>query len=222
MIVLVFVNSVSQCHGTTVVFAFHGIFHHATGYLDRQLGRKMLRKSFQQGLQQNTLRIFGNILRSRHNLYSIFPQLSFVVSCIVPVARKTVQLPYDDNLKFLLCAIFDHPLKFRPIVGLCRQRPVNVCPYDLNTMPVSKFFIFPDLRINRFLPLRIRGIPGIYDSSHRTTPHLILSCTYRSRQMAILQQKPVHVATIHPKEQTFFLYYTTTSHFHKEFFYRLS
>ena len=99
-----------------------------------------------------------------------------LIEALEPYRASATALPYDNNFKAFLCTVFDHPLKFGPIVGLGRQCPVNVCSHDLNTMPLSIRFVLTNLRINGFLTLRIRGIPRINNASHIYTPICLVLC----------------------------------------------
>lgn len=60
------------------------------------------------------------MLFRRNNLYAVLFQNVLVVSAVVTVAGKAVELLHKYDLKQLFCAVLDHALELRSICRFCR------------------------------------------------------------------------------------------------------
>ena len=60
------------------------------------------------------------MLFRRNNLYAVLFQNVLVVSAVVTVAGKAVELPHKYDLKQLFYAVLDHALELRSICRFCR------------------------------------------------------------------------------------------------------
>ena len=116
--ILVTVNDVTHGRIAAVELAFQGILCHPPIDLFRKVGRKVFRISLQYGFHQNAFGGFGNCLICGYNTDAIFLQNSFVLSAVIAISGKSVQLPDQHNIKQLFLTVLDHPLKFRAVIRL--------------------------------------------------------------------------------------------------------
>ena len=101
------------------------------------------------------------------------------------VPGKAVQFPDDHYIEQMLCAVLDHLLKLRAIVRLCGISAVNIMAKNRDIVLIGKSRALPDLTLDAFLSLIIRGIPGIDYSIHFSSPPsgspLMLSASVSTR-----------------------------------------
>lgn len=126
--ILVTVNDVAHGGIATVELALQGILCHTTIDLFRKVSRKVFRISFQYGFHQDAFGGFGNCLIGGYNTDTIFLQNGFVLSAVIAISGKSVQLPDQHNIKQLFLTVLDHPLKFRAVIRLGRESTVNIMP----------------------------------------------------------------------------------------------
>ena len=102
----VLVNHIAKRNCSAIVHAFQRVFGHATHDLFRQVSRVILRISFQNGFQNDTLRASRNGFCCRHQLHTIAFQLGLVPCAVVAVSGKAVELPDQNDVEQLFVAIF--------------------------------------------------------------------------------------------------------------------
>ena len=122
----VLVNHIAKRNCSAIVHAFQRVFGHATHDLFRQVSRVILRISFQNGFQNDTLRASRNGFCCRHQLHTIAFQLGLVPCAIVAVPGKAVKFPDDDNIKDSPLTVLDHLLELWAVIGLGGDGTVNV------------------------------------------------------------------------------------------------
>ena len=119
-------NHISQWDIAAIIPAFQGIFFLPTVNLLRKLGGIVLCIPLQHGFQDDPFRAFRDILFRGQHLHAVLFQNVLVVGTIIPIPGETVQLPHQHNIKQMLFAVPDHPLKLRSIRCAGRHGPVNV------------------------------------------------------------------------------------------------
>ena len=162
----ILVDHISHRNRPAVELALEHIVCHTSDDLLGKLGRVVFRKALQHRFQNDSIRPLGDNLRGRNHLDAVLFQRVLVSGTVISVPGKAVQLPNDDHVKQLLRAVPNHVLKLRPVVRLRRYRPVNVVPQHRKPVLLRKDSAFPKLTLNGFLPLIVRGIPGINHSLH--------------------------------------------------------
>ena len=158
---LVAVDLIPDRQGAAVVLGFQSVFRHAPDYLFGQVGGVVLGIPLQHALQNDALGPVGNDLGGGHHLDPVLFQSGFIPGTVVAVPGKPVQFPDDDHIKQALAAVLDHVLKFRAVVGLGGEGPVYVVAQDGDTVLLGKGGTLPDLALDAFFSLVVRGIAGV-------------------------------------------------------------
>lgn len=83
------------------------------------------------------------------------------MSGVVTVTGKTVEFPNDNQIKVVLCAVFDHALKIRTAVCFGGKGTVNVLTDNRNSVLLCKSITLPHLSLNGFFTLIFTGIAGV-------------------------------------------------------------
>src|SRR5699024_699684 len=108
---------------------------------------------------------------------TIFLELRFIPGAVVAVPGKPVKFPDNDHIKQLFIAVFNHILKFRPVIRLGGNSPVDIVPQDCDPVPFSKGGTLPDLSFNSCFSLIIGRISGVNHSFHCPSPPAYTSCS---------------------------------------------
>ena len=152
----VLVNHIAKRNCSAIVHAFQRVFGHATHDLFRQVSRVILRISFQNGFQNDTLRASRNDFCCRHQLHTIAFQLGLVPCAIVAVPGKAVKFPDDDNIKDSPLTVLDHLLELWAVIGLGGDGTVNVMLHHREAVLFRIGGALPDLTFNGFFALVVR------------------------------------------------------------------
>jgi hypothetical protein len=73
------------------------------------------------------------------------------MSRIVSIPGESVKFPYDDYIKQVLSAVFDHSLELWAIVCFGRQGAINIGAEDSDIVLFCVFLAFAELSLYRFL-----------------------------------------------------------------------
>ena len=135
--------------------------HPATDVLGKLAGI-FLRHSLQNRLQQNALAAVAYALGNGQNAHAVRAQLFLVDRAVIPVAGKTVELPYKHKVKRVLCAVGDQPLEFRPRLCISPgQRPIAVFADNAVSALLRVFAAFGKLAVYGLVILPGGRIPGV-------------------------------------------------------------
>ena len=180
---VVCVDDVAKGNGTASELSLQCVFGHATNDLFRQVSGIILGITFQHRFQNDALRPLGDDLGSRHELDTVFLQLSLIPGTVVAVPGKTVELPDQHDVEQLFVAVFNHLLELRAVVRLGRDSTVNVVLDDSDSVLFGIRRAFTDLTLDGFFTLVITGIAGVYHGSHgrHLTLHIIKRRTVLSK-----------------------------------------
>jgi hypothetical protein len=111
--VVIFIDGISQWNSAAIVFTLRRSLEHPTGYLFGKLSAKPLADSLKHTLCDDAGAICGNVLFGRYNSYSVVGKYLLVVTGIILVASKAIQLVDQNSLESMAFAVFDHSLKIR-------------------------------------------------------------------------------------------------------------
>ena len=160
------IDSVAERDSTARELAFQGVFRHAANDLFRQVSGIILSITFQHRFQNDALRPLGDDLGSRHELDTVFLQLSLIPGTVVAVPGKTVELPDQHDVEQLFVAVFNHLLELGSIVRLGRDSTVNVVLDDSDSVLFGIRRAFTDLTLDGFFTLVVTGIAGVNYGGH--------------------------------------------------------
>ena len=166
-------HSEAKSGRTAVVLALEGIFGVTANDLYGKFRRIIFCHTLQHGFQNNALWAIGNVFFCRHHPHAILFQDSLIMGTVIAIAGKTVQLPDHNHIKQPLSAVFNHSLEIGALIRLGRKGTVNIFLYDSHPIPAAIFHAFPDLSVDAFLALVVRGVAGIDYSIHIATPLLV-------------------------------------------------
>ena len=169
------IQRVAKSSTSTVAAAFQDVLGLSTDDLFGKVGGIILGITFQHRFQNDALRPLGDDLGGRHELDTIFLQLSLVPGTVVAVSGKAVQLPDQHNVKQLFVAVFYHLLELRAVVRLGRDGTVNIVFDHSDAVLFGIGGAFTNLTFDRFFTLVVRGIAGIDYGGHgrHLTLHII-------------------------------------------------
>ena len=169
------IQRIAKCTTTTVTTAFQDVLSLSTHDLLGKVGGVVFRIALQHRFQNDALRPLGDDLGSRHELDTVFLQLSLIPGTVVAVPGKTVELPDQHDVEQLFVAVFYHLLELGSIVRLGRDSTVNVVLDDSDAVLFGIGGAFPNLTFDGFFTLVVRGIAGIDHSGHgrHLTLHII-------------------------------------------------
>ena len=177
------IQRVAKSSTSTVAAAFQDVFGLSTHDLLGKVSGIILSITFQHRFQNDALRPLGDDLGSRHELDTVFLQLSLIPGTVVAVPGKTVELPDQHDVKQLFVAVLDHLLELRAVVRLGRDGTVNVVLDHRNAILFGIGRTFTNLAFNGFFTLVVAGIAGVYHGSHgrHLTLHIIKRRTVLSK-----------------------------------------
>ena len=170
MILAVIADRIAVGDLTAVEFAFQRILGHAANNLFGKLGGIKLSIPFEHGFQQNAFRAIRNILLRRNDTNTILLQNCLVASGIIAVACEAVELPDNDHVEQVFCAVLNHTLKIGTVIRFCRKRAVDIIRYDVDTLSIGKLQAFTNLSLYGFLTLIVGGVSCIDDAVHPSLP----------------------------------------------------
>ena len=128
--VIIFIDGIPQWNRAAVVFTLRCSLEHSTSYLFGKLSTEPLADSLKHTFCDDAGAICGNVLFGRYNSYSVVSKYLLVVTGIILVASKAIQLVYKYDFKVAKFAVSDHTQKFRSPVGLRTLRPVDIFLHD--------------------------------------------------------------------------------------------
>ena len=150
----------------TVAAAFQDVLGLSTHDLLGKVSGIILGITFQHRFQNNALRPLGDDLGGRHELDTVFLQLSLIPGTVVAVPGKTVELPDQHDVEQLFVAVFNHLLELGSIVRLGRDSTVNVVLDDSDSVLFGIRRAFTDLTLDGFFTLVVTGIAGVNYGGH--------------------------------------------------------
>lgn len=152
---------IAESNLSAVVSAFEYILGHTAHNLFGKFCRIKLGIAFQNRLKQYAFRAFGNRFFCGYNFNAVLFEQRFVVSAVISVTGKPVQLPNDNNIEGMFIAVLNHALKFRTVICLCSQSTVYVIAYDVNSRTLGIFHTFAKLPLDGRFGLIIRTVSCI-------------------------------------------------------------
>jgi len=150
------VDGVAKGNGAAGELAFQGVFRHAANDLFGQISGVILGITFQNRFQNDALRPLGDDLGSRHELDTVFLQLSLVPGAVIAVSGKAIQFPDQNDVKQFLVAVLDHLLKLRAVIRLGRDGAVDVVLNNGDAVFLGISSTFTNLAFDGFFALVIR------------------------------------------------------------------
>jgi len=150
------VDGVAERDSTARKFAFQGVFRHAANDLFGQISGVILGITFQNRFQNDTFRAIRNDLGSRHELDTVFLQLSLVPGTVVAVPGKAVELPDQNHIEDFLRAVLYHPLEVRAVIRFGRVGTVDIGADHGDTVLLGVVLAVAQLPFNGFFALVIR------------------------------------------------------------------
>ena len=162
---LLIVHHIANGEGTAVPLALFSIDGQATDNIFFEVLGVPLSHALKHGFQQNTIGSLRNGLVGRNDSNTILTQLVLVFSADIAVTGKSVQLPYDNEVKMLALAVLNHLLKFGSVISCSRDCSVGISANHRIAVAFSVCGAIPNLSLNGFLPLAARRVSGIYDGS---------------------------------------------------------
>ena len=171
--VLFVIDHIPQRHCAAVVFGLERILRHPAHDLLGKIGGIVFGITLQNRFEDDALCAIRNHFGSRNNLDAILFELGFIPGAVIAVACEAIQLPDDDHIEQLFVAVLDHVLKLRAIVRFCREGAINIMPQNSDPILFGVGRALPELTLDGFLSLIVRGIPGVDYGVHRCSSFII-------------------------------------------------
>ena len=160
---------IAERHRAAVPLALEGVLLEPALDVLREICRIEFSHAFKEAFEDDALGAVGDVLLRGHDAHAVLAESVAIERRVVTIAGEAVELPDEDDVKELLCAILDHALEVRAVVRLGRKRPVYVCSNDLQIVILGILRAFPDLPFDALFPLCIGRIPGVNDCFHYFT-----------------------------------------------------
>ena len=101
--------------------------------------------SFKDGFKKNALRTFADRFFGGYYFYAVLFQKAFIMSEVVTVTGKPVELPNDNTIESVFITVFDHSLKFGTVVCFGCQRAIDIVADDVDFGAFGKFHTCPSI-----------------------------------------------------------------------------
>ena len=128
--VVIFINFITKRNRASVVFALCCSLEHSASDLFRQLCAEPLVDGFQHTFSDNAGAVGCNVLLGGNDSNTIVGKYLLVVTGVVLVTRKAIQLIHEYYFKASKLTVSNHVEKLRPPVCLRALCPVNIFMYD--------------------------------------------------------------------------------------------
>lgn len=150
-------NLVAKRNMTADTVTLQSGLSHASGDLLGEIGGVVFGNTLQDGLQDDTFRVFRNTLGGRLNLDTVLPEPHFEDSTIFPVSGKAVKFPNNDQFPCLVYAGRNHLLEVDSLLYIFPScgSTINIDGYNAVVFPLAVGYAIPQLSFDRLflLPL---------------------------------------------------------------------
>ena len=152
---------IAERDSAAVLFAFKSIFTEAALNVLRKVGGVVFRHALNHRFQDYALGSVGDILLDGDKTHAIFAQSVAVESRIIAVSGEPVQLPDEDDVEQLFCAVGNHTLKVGAVVCFSRESSVYIFADDFYSVVFSVSPAISDLPFDTLFSLIIARIPSV-------------------------------------------------------------